>query len=378
MKRPGKAVTIFSAMVVLLAAVPTLSAPPQVSVATPLPTAVTDYVFASGTTSATNQVDLVARVVGTLQKVGYQDGDHVTKGQTLFEIDPDAYQASVASAQAAVEKAQAELANANADLERKTQLSQQQVASQADLNSSRASRDSSQADVDQSKAQLRSAQITLGYTTVVAPFDGVVSARQADPGALVGGNAATVLATIYQTDPIRVSFSLDERLVETIRDAMRAKGLKLSQLGPVPVEAGLQTETSYPHAGTLSYIAPSVDSGTGTLQLRADLPNSDAVLLAGQFVRIRVPVRRDVKVLILPDTALLSDAQGQFVLTVDGKNIATTTHVVTGAETGTGGIEIRSGLAEDARVIVVGADGVTAGQTVTPQETKLDPGLVPK
>lgn len=366
------------AALLLLAAAPAAAEPQKVQVATPIAKAVTVYVSTTGTTSAASQVDLVARVVGTLDKVDYADGDRVKAGQTLFEIDPDAYEASVQSAEASVEKAQAELAQAQADLERKTQLGQQQVASQSDLDTSRANRDSAKADVDQSKAQLKSAQITLGYTRIAAPFDGVVSARQADPGALVGSNGATVLATIYQTDPMRVSFSLDERLVETIRSAMRAKGITIADLGPIAVEVGLQTETGYPHSGKLTYIAPSVDAGTGTLALRADIPNAEAALIPGQFVRVRVPVEHDVNVLILPDPAVLSDARGRYVLTVDDKNNVAAVPVVVGEETGTGGIEIRSGLAPGARVIVAGADQVTAGETVTPQQTELDPGLAPK
>lgn len=369
---------LFGAAASLLAACPATSAPQKVTVAQPLARSVTIYVSATGTTGAANQVDLIARVVGTLVSVGYKDGDRVSKGQTLFGIDPAAYQASVQSAQAAVEKAQAQLAQSNADLARKTQLGQQQVASQADLDTSKANRDAAQADVDQAKAQLVSAQITLGYTSIAAPFGGVVSARLADPGALVGTGGATTLATIYETDPIRVSFSLDERLVETIRATLRQRNLTVNDLGPLEVFVGLQTETGYPHRGQISYIAPSLDTGTGTLGLRADVPNADGALLPGQFVRVHIPVERNVKVLVVPDAAVLTDQGGRYVLTVDGKGTVAAVPVETGDETGAGGIQIRSGLDAGARVIVAGASDATPGAVVAATETTLDPGLAPQ
>ena len=117
----------------------------------------------------------------------------------------------------------------------------------------------------QTKGQVEQAKRNLEYTTILAPFDGVVSARLVDPGAYVGAatGSPTKLATIVQVDPIYVNFNIDEQQVLTIREKLREQGLTLKDVGPVPIDVGLQTEKGYPHSGTLNYVAPEIDSEHG-------------------------------------------------------------------------------------------------------------------
>ena len=179
-----------------------------------------------------------------------------------------------------------------------------------------ATRNTDRANLLGAQANTQLAAINYTYTRVTAPFDGIVTAHLVSVGEVVGGNEMTKLATIVQLAPIYVNFSISEQDEQRIRAAMAAKGITRDTLGPVPVEAGLQTETGYPHAGTLDYVAPMVDATTGTLAVRAVFANKEHVLLPGSFVRVRVPLQRDVPALLVPDVALGADQGGRYVLVV--------------------------------------------------------------
>jgi RND family efflux transporter MFP subunit len=147
-------------------------------------------------------------------------------------------------------------------------LQQRQVASEARLDESRSKRDATIAALEQAKGQVQQAKINLGYTEIKAPFAGVVAARLVGPGALVGAGGPTKLATIVQIDPIYVNFNVNEQQVLQVRGQLRSQGLTIKDLGPIPVEVGLQTETGFLHKGVINYIAPDLDQSTGTLAVR--------------------------------------------------------------------------------------------------------------
>ena len=138
---------------------------------------------------------------------------------------------------------------------------------------------------------------------------------------MVGAGEPTKLATIVQLDPIYVKFNIDEQQVLSIRERMRIAGVTLKDLGPIPVDIGLQTEQGYPHTGTLDYVAPEIDASTGTLAGRAVLDNKDGVLQPGLFVRVRIPKQKDVESLLVPDIALGNNQQGRYLLIVNDKNV---------------------------------------------------------
>src|SRR5262245_19907052 len=162
--------------------------PPEVGVAKPEQRPVTLYLELTGNTSAFNRVDLVARVQGFLEKVGYKDGDRVAAGTKLFEIERAPYQTSLQIAEASQEQQAALLVQAEAEFNRQLALQQRQVASEARLEESRSKRDATIAAVEQAKGQVQQAKINLGYTEIKAPFAGVVTARLVDPGSLVGAS----------------------------------------------------------------------------------------------------------------------------------------------------------------------------------------------
>jgi RND family efflux transporter MFP subunit len=266
-----------------------------VTVANPLQQEITRYLEATGNTAAVNATNLVARVQGYLQEIKYEDGAMVKQGTPLFIIEPEPYRLKLQQAKAAEEGAQATLTQTEAEFQRQQDLASRQVSSKATFDNARAARDLAKANVDQARANSEQAALNLGYTQVVAPFDGVVTARQVSLGELVGGGTTpTLLATIVQLNPIYVNFSISEQDVLRIRADMARRDVSPADLkGKLPIEVALQTDQGYPHQGVLDYAAPSVNASTGTLAVRARLENADRKLLPGYFARVRVPLLQD-------------------------------------------------------------------------------------
>jgi RND family efflux transporter MFP subunit len=339
--------------------------PPKVTVAVPAQQNVTTYLEATGNAAAVNSANLVARVQGFLAAVNYQDGDHVKKDTVLFTIEPEPYRLKLEQARAAERGAEASLAQAEADYQRQLELSDRQVASKAALDRALANRDSAQAKLLQAKADTQQAAINLGYTQVKAPFDGIVTARQASVGELVGGNTPTVLATIVQSDPIYVNFSISEQDVLRIRAQLARLGVTREELKQVPVEIGLQTENGYPHKGTLDYAAPSVNRSTGTLVSRAILQNPKHVLLPGYFARVRIPLDERMALLV-PDAALGTGQSGRYLMVVNAENAVEQRNVEVGQAVGELRV-VEKGLKPEDRVVVGGLLKAIPGQKVDPQ-----------
>lgn len=342
--------------------------PAKVTVAQPVKQTVTRYMELTGNTTAVQQVDLNARVAGYLEQINYKDGASAQKGDVLFVIEQAPYQAQLDQANAQVAADQAALTDAQTELDRQTALLARGNAPQSVVDKATAARDEAQAALQQAKASVEIATINLGYTTVTAPFDGVVSAHLADVGALVGYSSPTKLATITQLDPIYVIFTVSERQVLLIKEHLAKEGRSLADVGPVPVQVGLQTDQGYPHEGKLDYVAPNVDLGTGTLEARGIFENKGRILLPGLFVRVRVPLEKIENALLVDDRAVGTDQRGPYVLVIDQNNEVQQRSVETGQLEG-GLRVVTSGLAADDWVVVGGIARAIPGSKVDPQKS---------
>ena len=348
--------------------------PPKVDVGLPVQRQITRYLEVTGNTAPIKSVDLVARVQGFLQSIDYKDGAFVKAGTTLFTIEPESYKIKLDQAVAAEAGAQATVKQAEQDFSRQKDLVAKQAVAQSTLDTSTATRDNAQAGLQQAQANTAIAKINYGYTSVNAPFDGIVSAHLVSVGELVGAaTPPTQLATIVALDPIYVNFNVNELDVLKIRAEARRQGLTPGDLKQFQVEIGLQTEEGYPHRGTMDYISPTLNQSTGTLAVRGIIPNPDRVLLPGFFTRVRVPVPGgQEKALLVPDTSLGADQGGRYLLVVNADNVVEQRKVRTGPLEDRLRV-IEDGLKPDDRVVVSGLLRAVPGQKVDPQLQKIEP-----
>lgn len=326
--------------------------PPQVTVSEPAREQVVDCLDLTGTVFPSKTVDLVARVSGYLRSAEFADGTLVEAGQTLFVIEPEPYEQQLRLAQAALLRAQSEY-------DRQVELSKENATSAASVERWLSER-------DQSSAQVELARINLGYTRVTAPFSGRIGRRLVDPGNLVGPNVSTKLATLEQLDPTYVYFNLNERDALRIWEAVRQRGL-IRQPGTsrARVMVGLQTEEGHPHGGTLDFTDTAVSTATGTLPMRAVLQNEDKALFPGLFARVRIPLGEPQPMLVVPNSAIGNDQEGDYVLVVGANDVVARRGVVKGPLTPSG-CAIRSGLDPADRVIVNGLMRTRPGAKVSP------------
>ena len=344
--------------------------PAKVTVASPTQAPVTLYAEFTGKTAPSQEVNLEARVQGYLTAIGYADGEAVRKDRVLFEIEQDQYRDQIALQQAELAIAQAKAENAQTEFDRQSELGQKQVSSQRSVDDARAALDAAKGQVAADEASLSLARLTFGYTTLRAPFDGVVTRHLVDVGSLVGSEGPTKLATLLRVDPLHVYFNMSEQQQIAMRDALAAQGRTLrdvreNRIAP-PVEVALAGEATFTYAGTIDYIAPQLDGATGTLQMRASLPNTDVALIPGQFVRVRVPIGTLDDALLVDDTAVQSNQAGSYVMVVGAGNVVEQRSVTTGPVEGQLRV-VTKGLNAGDKVVVGSLQRAVAGKTVDPQ-----------
>jgi RND family efflux transporter MFP subunit len=347
--------------------------PAPVTVSTPVQKDVVEFLEFTGTTQAIASVDIRARVQGILEKIHFKEGALVKKGDLLYTIEPDTYQASLDKAIGDLEAKKAQLERTEVEYQRNLRLQKENATSDRELTNSRAARDSAKADVTVANANLETAKINLGYTTVRSPLWGRIGRSVVDVGNLVGAGEFTLLTTINQYDPIYAYFTLNER------DLLRIMGLNRHESGKderekVHVFMGLSDETGYPHQGEIDFVDLGVDQTTGTILLRGVFPNPPPpVILPGLFARLRVPAGTHEKALLAPERAIGSDQLGQYLLVVNNENIVEYRPVKVGVlEEGLR--EILEGIKADDRVIVNGLQRARPGAKVQPTEARLAPG----
>jgi RND family efflux transporter MFP subunit len=339
----------------------------KVGVAQPVKRPVTRYLELTGNTVSLDKVELVARVKGFLQQINYTDGSMVKKGDVLFVIEPAPYEAKVLQEESEVTAAKAASDFAEAEFQRQHSLSQTTPFGwQAKFYEAQRNRDEKRAQLQKAQAALESAKIELGYTKVTAPFDGIVTTHLVAVGALVGSSSPTALATILRLDPIYVTANFSEQ--DVLRIIADPSGISTADLGKIPIELGLMTDTGYPHKGVIDYIAPQVDPSTGTLRLRGVFANPNYALLPGLFAHVRVPPSQgpEKEELLVPETAFGSDQAGRYVLVVDKDNIVDKRSVTVGPAVDDLRV-VEKGLAPEDRVIVAGLMRAIPGQKVNPE-----------
>ena len=312
----------------------------------------------SGFVEAQNEVQMKARVTGMITEKYVNGGDKVEKGQLMFVIDSRTYQAASWNYQAQVASAQADLSRVRRDADRYQQLYDQGAISKQTLDNTMAELEQSEAKVQAQKALLSSAQVDLGETNVVAPFSGKVSANDLAVGTFVTAGT-TVLATISNSDPVRVKFSLAEA------EYLKLVATKAAD-GTAPLEnltIVLADGSTYPLKGKLTQVDRSISEGTGTLTLKAEFDNPDKLLLPGMFAHLQANVGTKKDALLVPQRAVTEIMYKTFVYVVNSENKVEMKEVKLGARVGRLWV-VESGLDGTENIIVEGTQKVKKGSVV--------------
>lgn len=337
---------------------------PKVTVAPPKVGPVIDYMEFTGTIAPVESVDITARVTGVLRTAQFRDGTMVRKGDPLFLIEPEPFQAALQRAEAELEVQRAALDRAETELARSRKLLSEKAGSEADVVRWQQQRDSSKAGISRANAQIETARIDLGYTRITAPFDGQMTRRLVDPGNVVGPGAVTKLATIVRRDQVHVYFNINERdLLRLMGD--KPKNGKTGAPPELALEMALADENGFPHAGRLDYADPTVDPSTGTLLLRGIFPNTGGRLVPGLYARIRVAMGKREGTLLVPERALGQDQAGSYVIVINAQNVAEQRPVKLGALQD-GYRVVEKGLEAQDRVVVNGVQRARPGSPVDP------------
>jgi membrane fusion protein, multidrug efflux system len=260
-----------------------------------------------------------ARAAGIVLKRVFREGSDVRAGQVLYQIDAAPYQAAHASAQAALVKAQANQVKAAALEQRYRPLVEANAISKQEYADAVAAEKQAEADVAGARAALRTADINLSYATVTAPISGRIGRSQVTEGALVGQGEATPLAIVQQIDPMYVNFTQSATEVMNLRRALQAGRLKRAGTQGAEVRIVLEDGTLFPKPGRLLFADLTVDPNTGQVTLRAEVPNPQALLLPGMYVRVQIEQAKASNAMLLPQQAVTRSPQGDTVMVVDAK-----------------------------------------------------------
>jgi membrane fusion protein (multidrug efflux system) len=335
------------------------SPPPAVSV-TPVTsrqiTETTDYI---GRVTAIDKVDIVARVPGFIEERTFTEGQQVKKGDLLFRIEQATYKAAVEQARATLAKAKATEVNAKLQLERGKELVRNSNIPQATVDQRAADEEAAQASVMEAQAQLDQAEINLGYTEIRSPIDGRIGLATFTVGNLVQPSSGR-LATIVSQDPIYAIFQVSQRnVLEYKRRVAESDSNKY-----LTIHIRLPDGSIYPHPGLINFLDVQVDTSTDTVAVRARVPNPDGVLIAGGVVGVTLERGAPRSALLIPQSAVLLDQAGRYVLLVDAAKKVEQRRVTLGVEQGRN-VVVTDGLKEGELVIVEGIQKVRPGQVVT-------------
>jgi multidrug efflux pump subunit AcrA (membrane-fusion protein) len=363
--------------------------PPVVTVSLPILDDVSDFEEFTGRSDAVKTVEIRARVTGYVQDVLFHDGDEVEAGTLLFKIDDRPYKADLARAKASLTQNEAHRKRLLADYQRAETLYGRGSIAREEYDKVAGDRAEAEAMVGVATASLESADLNVGFTEVRAPLPMVkepivkttptagpfmwrLSRRMVDPGNLVKQDE-TMLTTVVSLDPIYVYFDVDERTLLQLRRLVREGKMKSRYESEITIEAGLADEDDFPHRGQVDFSDNRLDPNTGTLRLRALLPNPASpknpklrVLSPGLFMRVRLPIGDKRRALTVPEQALGTDQGRKYLYVVDSHDEVVFRPVKVG-RLDNGQRVIEEGLSANERIILTGLQRVRPGAKVIPK-----------
>lgn len=336
---------------------------PEVLVNTPVRQDVTYTYEYPAYLEAIQTVNLVARVSGFLEKIQYTPGQQVKAGTTLFIIEPQPYTDRLNAAQAQLKSVKATLMYAQSQYERMKEARLTQAVSEIDYIQAESGYQTAMANVQDAKAQLDIAQTNLGYCYIKAPFNGRVSRNLTDQGNFVGGALQPVtLATMYRDNNMYAYFNMAYAEFQNLPPVNETG--KPENLMPLSVSDAAKPDKMW--KGALDYTSPNVDLQTGTVSVRAIVPNPDEELLSGMYVKVKVPYKQAPNALLIPETSIGTNQTGRFVYIIGKNDQIVLQPLKVGVLTPEGLREIVSGITGDDRYVIEALMSVRPGMTVKP------------
>jgi len=331
-----------------------------------------------GTTMGTQDVPIRTRVEGFLETMEFEEGTFVKKGEMLYTIDAQPFQAKLVAAQSELAGAQTTRAKTKSDLARIRPLAEIKAVSEQDLDSAVAQEAAARASVRASEANVDLAEIELSYTRIKAPIDGLIGLTKAKPGEFVGREPnPVVLNTLSDIDPIRVRFSISEQDYLTLARHYSGSKERIGEDGPRNRPADLvlllADGSEHPQKGSVIAGAQSISTETGTYTLEAAFPNPNNVLLPGQFARVRANYRELSNAVVIPRKAVL-EMQGQFrVYVVNQQSQVEAVEIELGPKIGNE-VVVVTGLKGGETIITEGLQKIRPGAQVNPQAAQATAG----
>lgn len=322
-----------------------------------------------GRVEAVEDTEITAQVAGYLQQRHFQEGQMVVKGDLLYTIEPSSFEAQVASAKAAVAQAEAALKKAQLDFARGKDLLPRGSISQSEFDALTAAQLGAEAQLAASNAQLNLAEVNLSYTEIRAPFDGRISDSKASKGDLVSPSSG-VLTTLVSLDPVHASFSVSER--ERLSLGIdKVKGDGRAEAQAVQVQVELENGATFGHFGELDFLGNRIDLQTGTIAMRALVPNPEQQLLPGQHIKVRLLDSQKRDVVVVPRRAVQTDLEGNFVMMVAEGDVAERRNVELGTQV-EDGVIISAGVEPNEMIITQGLQRIRNGVPVRLQEAQAE------
>ncbi|MGR5485022.1 multidrug efflux RND transporter periplasmic adaptor subunit VmeY [Vibrio alfacsensis] len=322
-----------------------------------------------GRIEALEDTNITAQVSGYLEARHFDEGQMVEKGQLLYSIEPSSFAAQVASAKASLAQAKAALKKAELDHQRGKNLLPRGSISQSEFDALTATLLGARAELEAANAQLKLAEVNLSYTQIRAPFSGRISDSKVSTGDLLSPSSG-ILTTLVSLDPVHTSFSVSER--ERLSLGMDGiKGDGSAESSSVEVQLELENGEYYTHLGQLDFLGNRINTQTGTIAMRALVPNPEQQLLPGQHIKVNLRDKNAKDVLVVPRRAVQTDLEGNFVMVMAEGNIAERRNVKLGSQVDQG-IIISEGLKKDETVITQGLQRVRNGVEVRVQSPDQD------
>ncbi|AHL33360.1 hemolysin D [Pseudomonas brassicacearum] len=340
--------------------------PPKVSVITVQPQSQALTTELAGRTQAFMVAEIRPQVGGIVQQRLFVEGAEVKAGQALYQLDASSYKAALAEAQANLAKARATLKSAQATAKRDAQLAKIDAISQQDNEDAQASLLTAEAELQVAQADVDTARINLAYTRISSPVSGRIETSTVTPGALVVANQDSALTTVQQLDPMYVDVTQSTTELLRLKRDLASGALQSNSEGEARIRLKLDDGTTYAQEGRLKFSGVSVNEGTGTVTLRAQIANPDRLLLPGMYVRAVLEQARDDKAILIPQKAVTRSASGatSVLVVVNGK---VEQRVLTIDRAVDNQWWVTAGLNAGDQVIVEGGQKVRVGDSVVAQ-----------